>query len=243
MLVRNESNGQMIDTDANEQGEARFDFATAWDVAHMIEVQRVRVQYYKNSNASLRTRMTDAQRSVMDLRNSTHAFVSWLGDQSSQHAKDNDLCANYERFLTGVLGGYVSDDKTNDDARELARTFVRHASRVREYEVTVQRTSRTVGRDANTWKAQSDAAQNTDPYSFFADADNVTEYVLSDYDEVQARNESFARRGNYEIVSPRPTTNSESGTLPRQPYDGQRARDERGALMEWCVGCDVWHEA
>lgn len=196
MYVRNISTSTMLDTDANEQGEPRFTLDVAWEVAHMLNAQR------------------DAtDRAFMAMREA-RAFVDFLGDGAREHAIDNSLCGNYERFLSVTLGNYRDECKdANSMILGMVEDFVTKATRPRRHVTTVSvpvvRTNIAVG-DPDPYdnvprRTASAIAENGEhegytvqPYEA-TKTESVTETL--DYEEAQRVNENFHRRGRYDDAS------------------------------------------
>lgn len=257
MLVRNEETGRRIDDTRNRDGVERWTVEQSYDAAVMINESHTRaMEYADTARTSLETMlgMTDAM----------STFVTFLGDSARQHSIDNELCGNYERFLSGVVGGWVADNASSPVV-SLAREFVRHASRARQNVVTynVPITVSNIGRDTSYYPYSIDNAftygERIENATYGRATESEREAMILDYEEAQVSNENYARRGSYEVspeqlASRRNRDNSNTvtgsrGTIvpivnyrPDNSVSGQENEYVHvdGQRFTWC-SCGEWH--
>lgn len=147
---------------------------------------------------------------VENLRFATHSFVKYAAEKGREYAIDNSLCENYERYLMLVinreatrignehlLDGY-GESVHNEDSevgrtyRDLAKLFLRHATRTRGMTVTVGRKYNAYGINSSNISV---GEQVTDYYGYDEEVRTInTESVLS-YEECVKANEYGVRNG------------------------------------------------
>lgn len=189
MLVQNYTTGRLVDDTRNGKGEERIDR----ELAHAVALE-------------INDAMNLAAIAVA-ARQELSGFVVWLGEQSREHAIDNSLCANYERFLSFTLGEYRDQCIATDSIiRDDVEAFVVNASRPRRHVAQVN-----VPVNVSTISAHNDGVSAYDTaYNVRNGSEGEVQYdsarIVSgssetfplSYNEAQRANETFHRRGHYD---------------------------------------------
>lgn len=226
-----------IDDDRNGSGEPRMTRKAALRIAH-----------YVND-------AVDADKRAAAVADDMTTFMVWLAENVRQHAIDNSLCANYERFLSGTLGARITEGTDSDAVRDAARVFVSNATRARKITQTalvpvtvsgVSIGSLNVGYVAPQMLRDGQTERNgvTATVSIYGREDESTPVVteLLSYEDAQQANENYARRGDY-ALSPRRDNSEDSDGRPSDPFDGQTwLNPATGENEVWCDGCNAWHD-
>jgi hypothetical protein len=190
MMIHNLTLGRAIDDNRDNAGNPRPTFDECVDYAHMI-----------NDALNLASIAVDARKELS-------SFVAWLGSKSRQHAIDNELCGNYERFLSIELGEKRDECVALDSIiRDDVETFVVEATRPHRINatvnvpVTVSRITRSDEVSGYDVASRLHRRGTGDSINYYDTTVITSETVPLEYHEAQEANENYHRRGDYGVSS------------------------------------------
>lgn len=234
MLTWDYDRGVEIDDERGTNGFIRPDLNDAWIMAHALNEQAGTESMLRQDLAKMTRERNIATDHADTLKRVGLELMETLADHARNYSIEQELCGMYERFLSAGCGEVRdtfarSAQDANDEqwnyargtdeysvarssylahtfGKDMVETFVRNASRVREFVVTapVTLTTRSVGRFAPDFGYNAEyAVQNlveqgrASVSSVAHDEAEISEGELLSYSEAQLANENYSRRGSY----------------------------------------------